>query len=102
MLRKTDGSLCTRASAVRCNQCFPETAPEQFFLREMWMKKHLEHVDVLTTPSRFMIRHYTDWGIDPARIVQVTNGQRNYGLERDEFRRVHNLRWRSSSGIRWR
>ena len=79
MLRKTDGSLCSRASAVRCNQCFPDTAPEQFFLREMWMKKHLAHVDVLTTPSRFMIRHFTDWGIDPARIVQVTNGQRDYG-----------------------
>ena len=75
MLRKTDGSLCSRASAVRCNQCFPDTAPEQFFLREMSMKEHLEHVDVFTTPSRFMIRHFTDWGIDASRIVQVTNGQ---------------------------
>jgi glycosyltransferase involved in cell wall biosynthesis len=81
MLRKTDGSLCSRASAVRCNQCFPDTAPEQFFLREMWMKKHLEHVDVFTTPSRFMIRHFTDWGIDASRIVQVTNGQRNYNQD---------------------
>ena len=80
MLRKTDGSLCTRASAVRCNQCFPDTPPEQFFMREMWMKKHLEHVDVLTTPSRYMISHYTDWGIDPSRIVHVSNGQRNYGV----------------------
>jgi glycosyltransferase involved in cell wall biosynthesis len=78
MLRKTDGSLCARASAVRCNQCFPETAPEQFFLREMWMKRHLECVDVFTTPSRFMIRHFTEWGIDPSQIVQVTNAQRNY------------------------
>ncbi len=78
MLRKTDGSLCTRASSVRCNQCFPTVSPEQFFLREMWMKKHLEAVDVFTTPSRFMIRHFTDWGLDPSRIVQVTNGQRNY------------------------
>ncbi|MEA2778201.1 MAG: hypothetical protein QOF90_3607, partial [Acetobacteraceae bacterium] len=78
MLRKTDGSLCNRASNVRCNQCFPGISPEQFFIREMWMKKHLDNVDVFTTPSRFMIRHFTDWGIDPARIVQVTNGQRNY------------------------
>lgn len=78
MLRKTDGSLCTRASAVRCNQCFPDVSPEQFFMREMWMKKHLDNVDIFTTPSRFMIKHFTDWGIDPSRIVQVTNGQRNY------------------------
>jgi glycosyltransferase involved in cell wall biosynthesis len=79
MLRKTDGSLCSRASAFRCHQCFPDSAPEKFFMREMWMKKHLECVDVLTTPSRYMIRHYTDWGIDPSRIVHVPNGQRNYG-----------------------
>ena len=78
MLRKTDESLCTRASGIRCNQCFPETSPEQFFIREMWMKKHLDNVDVFTTPSRFMIKHFTDWGIDPIRIVQVTNGQQNY------------------------
>jgi glycosyltransferase involved in cell wall biosynthesis len=92
MLRKTDGSLCTRASAVRCNQCFPDTAPEQFFMREMWMKTHLDHVDVLTTPSRFMIRHFTDRGIDPARIVQVTNGQRNYshGVAMDDEARPRN------------
>jgi glycosyltransferase involved in cell wall biosynthesis len=81
MLRKTDGSLCTRASGVRCNQCFPEISPEQFFMREMWMKKHLRSVDVFTTPSNFMIKHFTDWGIDPARVVKVTNGQRNYNLE---------------------
>jgi glycosyltransferase involved in cell wall biosynthesis len=78
MLRTTDGSLCDRASPVRCNQCFPPVSPEQFFIREMWMKKHLGNVDVFTTPSRFMIKHFTDWGIDPAKIVQVTNGQRNY------------------------
>jgi glycosyltransferase involved in cell wall biosynthesis len=81
MVRKTDGSLCTHASAVRCNQCFPDTAPEQFFLREMWMKKHLEHIDVFTTPSRFMISHFDDWGIAPSRIVQVTNAQRNYNRD---------------------
>lgn len=78
MLRRTDGSLCTRASNVRCNQCFPDVSPEQFFMRELWMKNHLDKVDVFTTPSRFMIKHYTDWGIDADRIVHVTNGQRNY------------------------
>src|SRR5689334_16491015 len=92
MLRKTDGSLCSRASAVRCHQCFPDSAPEKFFMREMWMKKHLECVDVLTTPSRYMIRHYTDWGIDPSRIVHVPNGQRNYanGMAMQEENRPRN------------
>jgi glycosyltransferase involved in cell wall biosynthesis len=75
MRRRTDGSLCARASAVRCHQCMPEHPPEHYFLREMWMKTHLDAVDVFTTPSRFMIRHYADWGLDPARFVHVTNGQ---------------------------
>lgn len=79
MVRKHDKSLCTHASPVRCHQCFPELPPEQFFMREKWMKKHMEVVDVFTTPSRFMIQHYIDWGIDPGRIFQVGNVQRNRG-----------------------
>lgn len=79
MVRKNDGSLCTHASPVRCHQCFPELPPEQFFIRERWMKKHLEAVDVFTTPSRFMIKHYTAWGINPKKIFHVGNAQQNRG-----------------------
>ena len=78
MLRHSDKSLCTRSSNVRCHQCFPDRGPEQFFLREMWMKRHLAAVDRFTAPSRFMIEHYVDWGLDRARIDHVTNGQRDY------------------------
>jgi glycosyltransferase involved in cell wall biosynthesis len=77
MLRKTDRSLCTHASPVRCHQCFPERAPEDFFVREMWIKRHLEAVDYFTTPSRFMIEHYVDWGLDRAKFRHITNGQQN-------------------------
>lgn len=78
MLRRTDRSLCTSASSVRCHQCLPEHGPDFFFLREMWMKKHFEVVDTFTTPTRFMVDHYARWGIDPNRIVVVGNGQRDY------------------------
>jgi glycosyltransferase involved in cell wall biosynthesis len=78
MVRKTDGSLCDYASAVRCHQCFPERGPEQFFMRELWVKRHLAAVDVFTTPSRFMIEHFARWGISRASLVHVTNGQRDY------------------------
>ena len=30
MVRLNDNALCTRASGVRCHQCFPERGPEQF------------------------------------------------------------------------
>ena len=60
MVRRTDRSLCSSASGVRCHQCLPDRSPDFFFLREMWMKKHLDAVDVFTTPTRFMVEHYAD------------------------------------------
>jgi glycosyltransferase involved in cell wall biosynthesis len=78
MLRKFDKTLCTRASPVRCHQCFPDLQPEHFFTRDMWFKRHLSAVDVFTVPSRFMIERYASWGLDAAKIVHVTNGQPDY------------------------
>ena len=75
MVRATDGSICERATPIRCHQCFPDVTPEYFFMRELWVKRHLQSVDVFTTPSRFMVDLYADWGVDPTRIVHVTNGQ---------------------------
>ena len=77
MVRRTDRSLCDRSSPVRCHQCFPEVLPEQFFLREQWMKAHLAAVDVFTTPSRFMQEHFVTWGLARDKLVHVPNGQRN-------------------------
>ena len=79
MVRLTDRSLCTHASQVRCHQCFPDRAPEQFLTRRLWFQSHLQHVDVFTCPSRFMIEHYIRWGIEPGMIRHITNGQRSYG-----------------------
>jgi glycosyltransferase involved in cell wall biosynthesis len=92
MLRTSDKSLCTRASTVRCHQCFPERGPEQFFLRELWVKRHLSVVDAFTTPSRFMIEHYVSWGLDRSAISHVTNGQPDYsaGAAPSEPRTIHN------------
>jgi len=75
MVRRTDNSICDRATPIRCHQCFPEISPEYFFMREMWVKRHLEAVDLFTTPSRFMIDIFVKWGLDPARLTHVTNGQ---------------------------
>ncbi len=79
MVRPLDRSLCTHASAVRCHQCFPERAPETFFVRKQWFQEHLRAVDVFTVPSRFMIKRYAEWGIPVERIVHVSNGQQNQG-----------------------
>lgn len=78
MLRVHDKSLCTRASPARCHQCFPDHSPESFFLRDLWVKRHFEHVDAFTTPSRFMIEHFVTWGLGRERVRHVTNGQPDY------------------------
>ncbi len=78
MVRRTDRSLCTQASQIRCHQCFPDRGPEQFLLRKLWFSRHLAQVDAFTCPSRFMIDQFTRWGIPEDRISHVTNGQQNY------------------------
>jgi glycosyltransferase involved in cell wall biosynthesis len=79
MVRRTDKSLCDRASQLRCHQCLPEHSPEQFMVRKMWFMAHLELVDRFACPSRFMIRHFVDWGLPAEKIAHVPNGQRRYG-----------------------
>lgn len=78
MVRTFDKSQCTKATAVRCHQCFPDHGPEVFFMRERWMKKHFEAVDRFTTPSAFMIERYVDWGLPRERITRVGNAQTNH------------------------
>jgi glycosyltransferase involved in cell wall biosynthesis len=92
MVRTTDHSICDRATPIRCHQCAPEIAPEQFFMRDLWVKRHLEAVDVFTMPSRFMIDIYARWGLNPARIVHVVNGQGEGRVTRlpGSPRRTHN------------
>lgn len=79
MVRKTDKSLCTRASGVRCHQCFPERSPEQFLMRRMWMQRHLAAVDAFTCPSHFMLEFYENWGLPAEKLHHISNGQRRYG-----------------------
>lgn len=78
MLRRSDRTLCTNESQVRCHQCFPDRAPEEFFMRKRWLQHHLEVVDAFTCPTRFMVQRYVDWGLDARRVSHVSNGQRNY------------------------
>jgi glycosyltransferase involved in cell wall biosynthesis len=74
MVRRTDRTLCTRASTVRCHQCFPDRPPELFHARTLWMQSHLRHVDLFTVPSRFMAEPFIAWGLPAERILHVPNG----------------------------
>lgn len=73
---RTTGETCLKASPRRCHECFPEISPQQFFLRERFIKSHLSVVDCFVAPSRFLADRYVDWGIPRERILQEDNGRR--------------------------
>jgi glycosyltransferase involved in cell wall biosynthesis len=74
MIRR-DGSLCDHASPRRCHECFPDHSSQDFFLRERFIKSHLELVDAFVAPSRFLLERYVAWGIDRDRIRFEENGR---------------------------
>ncbi len=78
MLRTFDKTLCTEASPVRCHQCFPETTPEMFSLREDWIKQGLGVFDGFIAPTEFVRDRYAAWGLPPRRIHVITNAQSDY------------------------
>ncbi len=67
-LQRSSGELCLQWSPRRCNECFPEIPPQQFFLRERFARSHFEHVDTFLAPSHFLLERYVDWGLPRERI----------------------------------
>jgi glycosyltransferase involved in cell wall biosynthesis len=72
---RTTGELCSQASPRRCHECFPDITPQQFFLRERFIKSHLSTVDVFVSPSRFLAQRYVEWGMPADRILLEENGR---------------------------
>jgi glycosyltransferase involved in cell wall biosynthesis len=68
--------LCTHASPRRCSECYPEISSQHFFLREKFIKAHLDSVDIFFAPSRFLLQRYVEWGIPPERILVEDYGRR--------------------------
>ena len=74
-LLTTAGKLCTGPSPRKCSSCFPEIAPQDFFLRERFIKAQLAEVDRFVCPSRFLLDAYADWGIPREKLVHEQNGR---------------------------
>ena len=72
---KTDGSLCYRAGPYDCHGCFPEFSPQDFFLRETFIKSFLDLVDQFVCPSAFLLERYAAWGIPREKLLLLDNGQ---------------------------
>jgi glycosyltransferase involved in cell wall biosynthesis len=72
---KTNGMLCTKDNPFDCHLCFPESSPQDFFMRELFVKSFLKLVDLFICPSAFLRGRYVDWGLPPEKLIVLENGQ---------------------------
>lgn len=72
---KTNGLLCEKAAPLDCHMCFPDIAPQDFFLRELFIKSFLALVDRFVCPSQFLRDRYINWGLPREKMVVLENGQ---------------------------
>ena len=75
MVRTRDRSLCDHATPLRCHECFPDRTPQDFFLRDLFIKSHLENVDAFVSPSRFLLDRYLSWGLPQDKLHLIENGR---------------------------
>jgi glycosyltransferase involved in cell wall biosynthesis len=75
MVRTTDRSLCGEATSRRCAECFPDIAPDEFFLRRRFIKAHLDLVDLFVAPSATLRERFVEWGIPRERILLEEYGR---------------------------
>jgi glycosyltransferase involved in cell wall biosynthesis len=68
MVRTVDDKPCLEASPRRCHECFPDIAPQTFFIRKRFIQAQMALVDMFVAPSRFLRDRYVDWGLDPAKV----------------------------------
>lgn len=73
MVTKQHRNLCYQSSPTRCQQCFPEFARSDFFLRTRYIQRFFDLVDVFVSPSRFLAERYVAWGVPADRMVVREN-----------------------------
>ena len=75
MVKNKTKKLCYRETIEDCSNCFPERAPQDFWLRKHYIQKHFEYADAFVSPSAFLRQRYIDWGIPAEHITVIENGQ---------------------------
>ncbi len=73
MVTKDRESLCYEASPTRCNRCFPNISPDDFFLRRLYIDNFLGMVDHFISPSTFLAQRLAALGIPPQRLSVIEN-----------------------------
>ena len=87
MVKTRSRDLCSAASPIECNKCFPDLRPEFMTLRADRLKAMLAECDNFIFPSEFLAERYVDWGLEAEKCVVIPNGQINLAPQFD--RRQH-------------
>ena len=74
-LLRTNGRPCSGPTPRGCATCFPQHTPQEFFLRERFVKSALDLVDAFVCPSRFLLERYAEWGIPREKLIFEENGR---------------------------
>lgn len=74
MIKTSKNKLCNQAIPTDCHKCFPNKSPEDFQLRELYIKSFFNLIDIFIAPSQFLLNRYMTWGIPQERMVHLDNG----------------------------
>jgi glycosyltransferase involved in cell wall biosynthesis len=74
MVKRPSFALCDRAGPRDCARCFPEHSPQDFFLRDLFIRRFFRLIDHFVSPSRFLADRYVAWGVPADRISVIENG----------------------------
>ncbi len=67
-------SLCEKPSPLSCSSCFPEKNLNNIFLRLSYLSNTLNGTDQLVSPSEFLLKRYTQNGINKPPFCYIENG----------------------------
>lgn len=77
MIKTSNHKLCYQAIPTDCHKCFPNKSPEDFQLRELYIKSFFNLIDIFIAPSKFLLNRYMTWGVPQEKMVHLDNGQPN-------------------------
>ena len=73
MITTKHNNLCYEASPTRCQRCFPELGRSDFFLRQRYIERFFDLVDVFVSPSQFLADRYIAWGVPASKMRVLEN-----------------------------
>jgi len=74
MVKRPSFFPCEKSSLRTCANCFPERTEQDFFLRELYLKRFFRMVDHFISPSRFLADRYVAWGLPADAVSVIENG----------------------------